>query len=502
MHATFKSLCLDPRSEAPLFRQLYDGIRSIILHGHLRPKTRLPSTRSLAAELSLSRNTVMLAYEQLLAEGYVQGKVGSGTYVSADLPDDLHRTGLSKIPSRSPTHGDLRLSHRGKTLLSNSAPAFLYAPETGPFSADPALDVFPVDVWRRLAGRRRSADLLAYYGDRAGHRPLREAIAEHLTTARAVRCEADQIIVVNGAHQGLELASRILLDPGDNVWIENPGYVCARSVFLAANANVIPVPLDEEGISLTAPSAKRAQPRAIFVTPSHQHPLGMTMSAARRLALLDFARRIGAVIIEDDYDSDYRYAGRPLPSLQGLDQEGRVIYLGSFSKTLFPSLRIGYVVVPPALIDPFLAVHSLLNGNQRFLEQAILADFIVEGHLIRHLRRMRKLYSERRESLVEAAEKHLVGLLDLQGTEAGMHVVGRLPPGLNDLRVAESLARQGLPTLPLSVYSMTTLKRGGLLLGFAAHTPASIRRGVSRLERVLRELVNQPKHHDNSQPFN
>jgi GntR family transcriptional regulator/MocR family aminotransferase len=327
--------------------------------------------------------------------------------------------------------------------------------------------------------------LLAYFGERAGYDPLREAIADYLTLARGVRCEVAQVIVVNGVHQGLELATRVLLDPGDHVWIEDPGYMCARGVFLAADARVMPMALDDEGISLPPKTAKRVKPRLIFVTPSHQHPLGMTMSAARRLALLKYAGEMGAAILEDDYDSEYRYSGRPLPALQGLDNEGRVIYLGSFSKTLFPSLRIGYLVAPPALVDTFLAAHSLLNGNQRFLEQAVLADFIREGHLARHIRRMRKLYAERRESLVDAASEHLRGLLDLEGTEAGMHVVGRLPRGIDDMHVARDLAEQGLATLPLSMYSMAPLDRGGLLLGFAAHRPASIRHGVVQLASSL-----------------
>jgi GntR family transcriptional regulator/MocR family aminotransferase len=435
----------------------------------------------------------MLAFEQLLAEGYVEGRVGSGTYVSPALPDDLLHSEPSAAIHRSSPEGDLRLSRRGKALLSTSAPAFLYKPTTRPFHTDPALDTFPMEVWSRLAARPRPRSLLAYFGDRAGYGPLRVAIADYLTLARGVRCEAAQVIVVNGVHQGLELATRVLLDPGDYVWIEDPGYMCARGVFLAADAKVVPVALDDEGVSLPSKPAKRATPRLIFVTPSHQHPLGMTMSAARRLALLKCAGEMGAAILEDDYDSEYRYSGRPLAALQGLDNEGRVIYLGSFSKTLFPSLRIGYLVVPPALVDTFLAAHSLLNGNQRFLEQAVLADFIREGHMARHIRRMRKLYAERRESLVDAASEHLEGLLDLQGNEAGMHVVGRLPRGIDDMHLARDLAQQELATLPLSMYSMARLDRVGLLLGFAAHRPASIRPGIRQLASSLEQWMAKHK---------
>jgi GntR family transcriptional regulator/MocR family aminotransferase len=475
---------LDPGSALPLHRQLYNALRGAILARQLAPGARLPSTRALAAELRLSRSTVVVAYEQLHAEGYVEGRVGAGTAVARALPGDAPRGRAQDCSTeRSAGRG---LSRRGADLVA-AAHSFGMGLAPKLFHPGlPALDAFPTATWARLAARRLrgAADLLAY-GDPAGYRPLREAIATYLGAARAARCTPDRVIIVGGAQQGLDLLARMLLDPGDAAWIEEPGYPGARAALLAAGARLVPVPVDADGLDVAAGIVRAPEARLAYVTPSHQFPLGATLSLARRLELLAWAERTGAWVIEDDYDSEYRFAGRPLAALQGLDAAGRVVYLGTFSKVLSPGLRIGYIVAPPALADAIVAARGLTDRHPPLLEQVVLADFIAEGHFARHLRRVRDLAAERQAALVAAVGEYLDGLLAVEPQAAGLSLVGRLPAGLDDLAMSRRAAAAGIVAPPLGNCYLEAPQQRGLLLGYASAAPGELREGVRVLAGVL-----------------
>jgi GntR family transcriptional regulator/MocR family aminotransferase len=296
------------------------------------------------------------------------------------------------------------------------------------------------------------------------------------------------VIVVSGSQQALDLSARLLLDPGDKVWVEDPGYAGARGALVGAGAIPVPVPVDEEGLNVEAGTKQDADARLACVTPSHQYPLGATMSLSRRLALLEWANRRDAWVIEDDYDSEYRYSGRPLEALQGLDTEGRVVYAGTFSKVLFPSLRLGYLVVPPDLVDPFTAARELADRHSPLIDQAVLARFISEGHFARHVRRMRKLYAERQSTLVEAANHHLPGLLDIRPAEAGLHLIGQLPEDVDDCEASRYARTEGVEAPALSIYGANPQAKRGLLLGYAAVAEPEIQSGVQRLAKALKKI--------------
>ncbi|HEY9230968.1 MAG TPA: PLP-dependent aminotransferase family protein [Blastocatellia bacterium] len=487
----YTALTLDTSSSEPLYHQLYEALRAAILASQLKPGTRLQSTRELATELGVSRNTVMNAFEQLLAEGYLEGQVGSGTYVSRALPDEMLFIRAAKSRTAQVSRPGRALSERGAALACTFLTTSRDVSVVRPFRpGTPALDAFPADLWSKLLTRRwrnPPRELLGY-GDAAGYRPLREAIAAYLGAARAVRCEAEQVIIVAGAQQALDLTARLMLDAGDAAWIEDPGYLGTRAALLAAGARVIPVPVDDEGLDVQAGERLAPAARLVYVSPSHQYPLGVTMSLARRLALLEWARAAGAWVIEDDYDSEYRYAHRPLAALQGLDKDGRVIYLGTFSKVMFPSLRIGYVVVPVDLVDAFVAARGVLSRFTPSIDQAALADFIHEGHFTRHIRRMRTLYAERQNLLVEAARRELAGLIEVQPHDAGIHLVGWLRDGIDDQRAQEEAARQNVEAPALSAFSMKYRHRAGLMLGYAGYSEREIRVGVRRLATALHNL--------------
>jgi GntR family transcriptional regulator / MocR family aminotransferase len=486
--AVLLDLPLDPALHMPLHRQLYDGLRAAILAGRLAAGARLPATRVLAAELGVSRNTVLDAYAQLLAEGYVEGRAGSGTFVSRALPDDLlHVRAARPEPPAAPVGRNL--SRRGAMLAATPVSIARDIGMPRAFRPGvPALDSFPFEIWARLMQRHwrhPSAELLSY-GDPAGYGPLRAAIAEYLIAARGVRCTPEQVIVVAGSQQGLDLAARVLLDPGDKVWLEDPGYIGARGALTSAGAEIVPVPVDQEGLDVSAGIARCPTARLVYITPSHQFPLGVTMSLPRRLALLEWAQRAGAWVLEDDYDGEYRYTGRPLPALQGLDTENRSVYLGTLSKTLFPALRLGYLVAPIDLVDTFIAAKALADRHAPSVEQAVLADFITEGHFARHVRRTRVLYAARQAALVEAAKSQLAGLLEVGPAEAGMHLVGYLPEGVDDRAAARRAAAHQVDTPALSAFALTPGQHGGLLLGYAAVSQAEIYAGVRRLAAALR----------------
>jgi GntR family transcriptional regulator/MocR family aminotransferase len=380
------------------------------------------------------------------------------------------------------------LSRRGKRLAATPVTATSRTDRPRAFrSGIPALDLFPYAIWGKLTAQRwRSASYeLLQYGDPAGYRPLREAIAAYLGASRAVRCEAGQVIIVAGSQQALEIAAQVLLDTGDNAWVEDPGYLGARGALLAAGARLVPVPVDEEGLDVAEGTKRCAAARVVCVSPSHQFPLGMTMSLARRLSLLEWASRSGAWILEDDYDSEYRYAGRPVPSLQGLDAQGRVIYIGTFSKVLFPSLRLGYIVAPPELVEPFIKTRAIFDRHSPTTEQAVLAVFITQGHFARHIRLMRTFYAERQEVLVKEIKSRLDGLLDVYPDEAGMHLVGWLPEGASDVAAARRAAEHGVEVGVLSNYYLGEQKRGAVTLGYTAFSPREISKGARELAAAL-----------------
>jgi GntR family transcriptional regulator / MocR family aminotransferase len=488
---TLAAVDLDRSKPTALHRQLYYRLRDAILTRRLVPGVRLPPTRALATELGVSRNTVVTAYEQLLAEGYIEGKVGSGTYVSRALPDEiLQLRAKNHLPIRAKSAMAAVLSKRGTSIASTPAEQWQDSGRPRAFRPGvPAVDEFPLEAWRRLANKRwrtlPRAELA--YGKPEGYLPLRQAIAAYLGAARGVRCEPEQVIVVTGSQQALDLTARLLLDPGDLAWIEEPGYRGARGAFLAAGARLVPVPVDAEGLRVEVGAAKGTPARLAYVTPSHQYPLGVTMSLARRLKLLEWAAHSKAWIVEDDYDSEYRFRGRPLTALQGLDTANRVIYIGTFSKVLFPALRLGYLVVPPGLVDAFVAARALTDRQAPVLEQAVLADFIAEGYFARHLRRMRALYAERRAALVDAIAQKLDGMLEVTSEPAGLHVLARLPKGMDDRAIARRAAAHHVEAPALSEYALTRLARGGLVLGYAALPAHEIREGVRQLAAACLE---------------
>src|SRR3954452_2998457 len=412
MMAPFPDLHLDRRGRMPLHRQLYDGLRAAILGGRLAPGDRLPATRTLAADLAVSRNTVTGAFDQLLAEGYLESRVGAVSFVAQSLPEDLLR--VTGAPRRGEPGPPPRLSARGRMLAATAVSPSGGQSVVRPFQTGfPAMDLFPRELWARIAARqaRHPGVERLSYGSPAGFAPLRRAIAEYLRAARGVRCTWEQVVVTAGSQQALDLAARVLLDPGDTAWVEDPGYMGARGAFTAAGVLCAPIPVDGEGLSVADGIARFPDARMAYCTPSHQYPMGVTMSLARRMALLAWARDRGAWIVEDDYDSEFRYAGRPLPALQGLDAAGRVIYTGTFSKVLFPALRLGYVVVPEALIEPFRAAHALADRHNPSVDQAVLAAFLAEGHFTRHLRRIRAAYGERQQLMLEQLSDRLPDVL-------------------------------------------------------------------------------------------
>jgi GntR family transcriptional regulator/MocR family aminotransferase len=479
-------IAIDTHTKTPMYRQLYDWFRRAITDGQMRPGQRVPSTRSLAAELKISRIPVLNAYEQLLAEGYLETFVGAGTCVARSIPDDTlrpqagkARKGLQEIVEKL---GPRRISRRGAALTH--VPTQSWLDNLGAFRVSlPALDHFPIGVWSKLVARhsRKPPRGIMAYGNAMGHLSLREAIADYLGAVRAVRCEASQILVTTGSQQGLQISAQVLLDPEDPVLMEEPGYPGARQAFMTAGAHLIPVPVDHEGMNIAEIIRRGHNARVVYITPSHQYPMGMTMSATRRMLLLNWAVRTGAWIIEDDYDSEYRFGSRPIASLQGLDTDGRVIYVGTFSKVMFPALRLGYVVVPKDLVSAFSAARDAADIFSSTLYQAVLTDFIREGHFARHIRRMRMLYMERRRALVKAIQTQMADMIEVIGAEAGMHLVALLPPGTNDVATSRKAAQKGISAMPLSICYSKPPTRGGLILGYGGANAHQIHDGIRKL---------------------
>jgi len=478
-------IAVDRRNRKPLHRQIYEAYRSAIVSGGLRAGQRIPSTRVLASEIGVSRFPVLNAYGQLLAEGYFESRVGAGTAVSSSLPEQLkpsEPTGEGFAASR---HGKRPVARRCSILPCLSKPPWQ---GMGAFGVGQvAAEQFPLQIWSTVVARRcRNMDARSFhYGPQTGSKALRETIAAYLRTARSVRCEAGQVMVVSGSQQALEISARVLLDPGSHVWVEEPGYSLAREVFALTGCRVVPVRVDGEGLDVAAGIQRSRQARAAFVTPSHQFPLGVTMSASRRFQLLDWAQNTGAWIIEDDYDSEYRYESMPIASLQGLDANARVIYIGTFSKVLFPSLRLGYIVVPTDLAERFHAVRRVMDLGPPTFYQEVLAEFIGEGHFARHIRRMRVLYRERRSALVDSISQELGSRVEVLGGEAGMHLTVTLPGETRDLEIAERAARQNLWLWPLSPYYAGKTSRSGFVLGFGGTRVEEIPPAVNILRKLL-----------------
>ena len=470
---------------APLNRQIYQAIREAILSQLLPSAMQLPSSRDLARELGISRNTVTYAYEQLIAEGYLETRAGSGTFIADTTPDQIPETRLNTPPLTDPS-GESELSAHGAQLIQQAGVSDL---QWGAFMPGvPDVTLFPNKIWSRLQNkhwRRSRADLLTY-GDAGGYLPLREAIAEYLRMARSVNCNASQVIITTGIHQSLDIVVKLLGEHGDSAWVEDPCYWGTRSVLNSLGIKPVAIPVDAEGMRMRLANL-RQPPRFICATPSHQYPLGMVMSLSRRRMLLEYAAQRKVWIIEDDYDSEFRYGSRPLASLQGMDTDGRVLYMGTFSKTMFPSLRIGFLVVPESLANAFaIGVSELYRGSQVFM-QAIMADFMTEGHFASHIRRMRLLYAERLQLLQAAIDRHFGDGVTLTGGEAGLHLALGLPAQCDDLAISRAARTAGIVARPLSRYYMNSeTARNGLLLGYACVPNEQIAPAFDKLAAIIK----------------
>ena len=476
-------LSLNQRSpDQTLANWLYRELRAAILEGRLKAGVRLPATRNFARRYHVSRGTVVSVFERLQDEGYLSSSVGVGTWVSAKVPS---RVAFSRRPSEAP--GFVRRSLSGyekpKPFVN-----WITFDGTRPFGMrDPALAEFPAELWARIVARRarRFRSWLQEKDDGRGYRPLREAVAHYLGSSRGVQCDADQIVIVSGVQQALDLLARLLLKPGDPVWMEDPGYFGASIAFKRAGARIIPVPLDEEGLSVSAGTRACVHAKGVFLTPAHQCPLGMSMSLERRIDVLKWAAHRGTFIIEDDYDSEFQFEGLPVPALHSLDRNSHVIFIGTFNKLLFTSLRLGYVVLPPSLADVFIAFKRETDLHPVGFDQAVLCDFITDGHLGRHLRRMRELYAGRLEVLIDSGRRYLSGLLEISNTKAGLYTPAFLQNGMTSRQAESIAAANGLETRAIDRFTLKRHDPKGLLLGFAAFGDKAIREGVVQLAAAL-----------------
>ncbi|MBO0861389.1 MAG: PLP-dependent aminotransferase family protein [Chloracidobacterium sp.] len=502
-------ITLDQRSATPLHKQLYDELRRAILTGRLKPGERVPSTRGLSLSLGVSRTTVTQSYEQLLSEGYLRATTGSGTFVGLELPDELLKTlpvekfrpaSILRETGSQVTRRQIELSCYGASIADPDPfePCQMVEPPINFSTCRPALDEFPLQEWRRLTlkhYRAKDHSMLNYTGESLGYEPLREAIAGYLRHARAVKCDADQVVIVNGAQQALDLISKVLINRGDRVAVENPGYLGARRVFQAHGAELLPAPVDESGIAVDELNSKsKSGLKLVYVTPSHQFPTGVTLTLPRRLDLLCWAEKTGAMIVEDDYDSEFRFGSRPIPSLQGLANGDSVIYVGTFSKVLFPSLRAGYLVAAPSLTRLLARAKWLTDLQTPEIEQRVLADFINEGHLERHLRRMRTIYDNRRQTLVRALETHFGDRVTILGENAGMSLMIRLRSKMNDHEIERLALESGVGLLSARHYYLGEEYLNNadndnmveFLLGYAGINERRIREGARRLAKILK----------------
>lgn len=473
-------LQLDDTAEEPLYRQVYFQLRQRILAGYLAPGSKLPPSRTLAARNGIGRITVIQAYKQLTAEGFVTSRPGAGTFVANQLPQ---RPSIAAAEAFSPP-----LSTWGRRIQASArAPRREKQRLEIDFGFGRSFPhIFPYDIWRRLLARYLSTDdvMLSRYGSPLGFYPLREALAGYLVRQRGVVCTPQQVVIVSGAQQALDILARLLLTAGDKIVVESPGYSDAYRLFQAHGAQLHPLAVDEQGLPVAdLPEDRRV--RAAFVTPSHQFPRGGSLPLDRRLKLLAWAREQGTLVLEDDYDSELRYDGHPLSALQGLDESGHVVYLGTFSKVLFPALRLGYVVLPDALLTPFTRALSLVDRGAPTLTQAAVADFISEGHFERHLRHLRLAYGERREVLVNALDAALAGEVTFSRVPAGLHIMIHLHPACSEAQVVKKAAALGVGVYPGAPFYLQKPKPPSVLLGFSGLNSAQIQEGVSRLAAII-----------------
>ena len=501
----FEMIRLDRTLAEPLHQQLYRQIRDELRSGSFSDgASRLPSSRALAADLGISRLTVNLAFSKLHAEGYLRSKAKSGTFVAYPLPDTFlsvdkfarhtgGRTRRGKPEADLATGSPVRVSERVKAIPDQRVGKQFDLGATGAGAgvllvpSIPAVDEFPIGVWERLRAQvlaKKGAHLLRYASNR-GDSDLRNALAAYLCDFRAARCHADQIVIVGGMQQAMLITATALLNPGEPAWIEDPCYQQTRRVLTLAGAKIVPRPLDDQGIVITQ-RRKEPLPKLIFVTPSHQFPLGVTMSFQRRTALLDFARAHNAFVFEDDYDAEFRFTGPPLPSLQGIDDSGRVIYAGTMSKILCPSLRLGYIVAPEPLVDSFVKIRSAMDQHSSPIDQATLARFITEGFFLSHIKRMRKIYSERRDFFIQEFNKLLGDRFTLQVPEAGLNIVAWLKREEDFAMIRRITTDIGVRPSALSFFSIQAKLKPAFIFGFAAWTPAQIRESLVKLVSALK----------------
>lgn len=492
---------LDQHADTPFYRQIYERLRDAITGGTLRPGERLPSARSLASQLAMARGTIDSAYDLLASEGYIVSRGASGTFVSPTLAGVFRET--RPAPARpaadkggSPRQALLPAAHdTGSQRPPPSATdegAFRWQAPTSsapqPFQLGlPALDAFPRKVWARLATKRsRDLPLSALWApDPFGYRPLREAIASYLAVARGIRCSPEAIVITAGFQGAIGLITRTLLNPGEAVWVEDPGYIHARRALSAAGAKLVPVPIDERGMDVSAGIARAPLARLAMVTPSHQFPLGVALDLSRRLSLLAWASRAGGWIIEDDYDGEFRYNSKPLPALKSLDEGDRVLYAGTFSKVLFPGLRLGYVVLPAALIEDFGRIlYNFYRDGSTFVG-SVVADFMMQGHFARHIKRMRQLYAERRAAVAAALEQVFADRFRIELHAGGMHLLAYLASGEQDSTLIRTADAQGLTVNALSSCTIENDRGQGLVLGFTNIPVQSALKQARRLERAL-----------------
>lgn len=471
-----------------LNKRVYHALQQAIFDGSIAPGSRLPASRDLAKELDISRNTVLAAYEQLQAEGYIQTRTGSGTFVPADLPKD--GVIADKTPLRcAPVRSHVSLSKRGSQLLTRTGVA---SHQWGAFMPGvPDVTKFPHDIWRKLQNRlsRRLPPEFLTYSRHGGCPQLQHALADYLRIARSVDCTADQILITAGTHQALDLLAKMLCDPGDVAWIEEPSYWGIRNVLTINGVDIQPVPVDENGLNPPDSPPQDRAPKLICVTPSHHYPLGSVMSLARRQKILAIASQQGSWVVEDDYDSEFRYSGSPIPALQGLSSDAPVIYIGTFSKTLYPAMRISYVVLPRPLASRLKIAHSELYRAGNGLTQLTLAEFIREGHYAAHIRRMRLLYGRRRNALIRLIGQELGPEFLCENSNAGLHLILSLPDSIDDVALSAELEQKKILTRPLSAYYLRPAPRRGLLLGYGCVPEEEIETAFGHIVECLRHRL-------------
>ncbi|WP_340617082.1 PLP-dependent aminotransferase family protein [Xenorhabdus entomophaga] len=468
--------------------QVYHAIREAILYGRLCAGVKIPSSRALAEMMSISRNSVLSGFERLIDEGYLVTRPGAGTFVSSTIPDKLIQAKSKKIIKKH----EITIKENLNPNIKNVVPLWQKSrPDIKGkriFHVDVGcVDLFPHELWGRLLGRvwRQSRKELGQFNDPAGYQALKEILCHYVCSTRGLHCHAEQIIIVNGTQQAINLTARILLQENDEVWLDDPGYDGALGILTSVGAKVRSVIADENGMDISYGMKHWPNAKLIFTAPSHQFPLGSTLSLSRRLTLLEWATKHQAWIFEDDYNSEFRYFSKPIQALQGLDQQQRVIYAGSFSKMMYPGFRLGFLVVPEKLIESFKLMKYYTDSHSGYLEQAALVQFISEGHYARHVRRIRKICYERHEALINAIKKHLPHIFKVQPTDSGIHVVCWLLNGVRESEVIKKCHQIGLGIQPLSRYCMQPYKREGVLLGYAAHTPTEIEENIKRLSSIL-----------------